>query len=251
MRIVVIGGSGLIGSKLVGRLRHGGHDVVAASPSTGVNTVTGDGLPEVMEGTDVVVDVANSPSFDAAIAWDFFFDSGNNLFAAENAARVKHHLALSVVGTDRLLDSGYFRAKLLQEDLVKESGIPYTIERSTQFFEFMRGIAGSSMDSQIVRLSPALTQPIAADDVAEALAQAAVRAPINGTLEVAGPEPYRLSDIVGRVLAETHDERLVVADPDAPYFGVHIEERTLVPGGSPYIAPTSLDAWLASGQLRV
>lgn len=251
MRIVVIGGSGLIGSRLVGRLRHGGHDVIAASPSTGVNTVTGDGLPEAMEGTDVVVDVANSPSFDAAVAWDFFFDSGNNLFAAENAARVKHHVALSVVGTDRLLDSGYFRAKLLQEDLVKESGIPYTIVRSTQFFEFMRGIAGSSMDNQIVRLSPALTQPIAADDVAEALAQAAVRSPINGTVEVAGPEPYRLSDVVGRVLAEAHDERLVVADPRAPYFGVHIEERTLVPGSNPYIAPTSLDAWLASGQLRI
>lgn len=249
MRIVVIGGSGLIGSKLVGRLRQGGHDVVAASPSSGVNTVTGDGLPEVMEGTDVVVDVANSPSFDSATAWDFFFDSGNNLVAAESAAKVKHHIALSVVGTDRLLDSGYFRAKLLQEDLVKESGIPYSIIRSTQFFEFMRGIAGSSMDSQVVRLSPALTQPIAADDVAETLAQTAVRPPVNGTVEVAGPEPYRLSDIVGRVLAEIHDERLVVADPEALYFGVHLEERTLVPGDNPHIAPTNLDAWLARGRL--
>jgi uncharacterized protein YbjT (DUF2867 family) len=251
MRIVVIGGSGLIGSRLVGLLRQGGHDVVAASPSSGVNTVSGDGLPEAMEGTDVVVDVANSPSFDSAVAWDFFFASGNNLFATETAAGVKHHVALSVVGTDRLLDSGYFRAKLLQEDLVRESGVPYTIVRSTQFFEFMRGIAGSSMDSQIVRLSPALTQPIAADDVAETLALTAVRAPVNGIVEVAGPEPYRLSDVVGRVLAETHDDRVVIADPSAPYFGVHIEERTLIPGANPRIAPTSLDAWLASGQLRV
>jgi uncharacterized protein YbjT (DUF2867 family) len=251
MRIVVIGGSGLIGSRLVGLLRQGGHDVVAASPSSGVNTVTGDGLPEAMEGTDVVVDVANSPSFDSAAAWDFFFASGNNLFATETAAKVKHHVALSVVGTDRLLDSGYFRAKLLQEDLVRESGVPYTIVRSTQFFEFMRGIAGSSMESQIVRLSPALTQPIAADDVAKTLALTAVRAPVNGIVEVAGPEPYRLSDVVGRVLAESHDDRIVIADPSAPYFGVHIEERTLIPGDNPRIAPTSLDAWLASGQLRV
>jgi uncharacterized protein YbjT (DUF2867 family) len=204
-----------------------------------------------MEGTDVVVDVANSPSFDSAVAWDFFFASGNNLIATETTAGVKHHVALSVVGTDRLLDSGYFRAKLLQEDIVRESGVPYTIVRSTQFFEFMRGIAGSSMESQVVRLSPALTQPIAADDVAETLALTAVHAPLNGILEVAGPEPYRLSDVVGRVLAETHDDRIVIADPGAPYFGVHIDERTLIPGDNPRIAPTSLDAWLASGQLRV
>jgi uncharacterized protein YbjT (DUF2867 family) len=245
MRIVVIGGSGLIGSKLVGLLRQGGHDVVAASPASGVNTVTGDGLPEAMEGTDVVIDVANSPSFDSAVAWDFFFASGNNLVATETSARVRHHIALSVVGTDRLLDSGYFRAKLLQEDLIRESGIPYTILRSTQFFEFMRSIAGSSMGSQVVRLPPALTQPIAADDVAETLALAAVWAPVNGIVEVAGPEPYRLSDVVGRVLAESHDERLVIADPEAPYFGVHIDDRSLVPSDNPRIAPTSLDAWLA------
>lgn len=251
MRIVVIGGSGLIGSRLVGLLRQGGHDVVAASPSSGVNTVSGDGLPEAMEGTDVVVDVANSPTFDSAVAWDFFFTSGNNLFAAETAAKVGHHIALSVVGTERLLDSGYFRAKLLQEDLVRESGIPYTILRSTQFFEFMRGIAGSNTESQIVRMPVALMQPVAADDVAEALALTATRQPVNGTVEIAGPEPYRMSDVVGRVLAMSHDDRLVIADANAPYFGVHLEERTLIPGDNPRIAPTSLEAWLASGQLRV
>jgi uncharacterized protein YbjT (DUF2867 family) len=249
MRILIIGGSGLIGSRLVGRLRQGGHHVIAASPSTGVNTVSGDGLPEAMEGTDVVVDVANSPSFDATVAWDFFFASGHNIFAAEKAAGVKHHIALSVVGTDRLLDSGYFRAKLLQEQLAQESAIPHTIARSTQFFEFMRSIAGSNTESPLVRLSPALTQPVAADDVAETLAQIAVRPPVNGTVEVAGPEPFRLCDIVGRVLAADHDERLVIADPRASYFGVHLEERTLLPDGRPHIAPTSIDAWLSRSGL--
>lgn len=251
MKIVVIGGSGLIGSKLVGRLRQGGHDVIAASPSSGVNTVTGDGLPEAMEDTQVVVDVANSPSFESAAAWDFFFTSGHNLLAAETAAGVKHHVALSVVGTDRLQDSGYFRAKLVQEDLVRESGLPYTILRSTQFFEFMGGIAGSNTESQVVRLSPALTQPVAADDVAEALARISLRAPTNGIVELAGPEPYRLSDIVGRVLAKVNDERLVIADPEARYFGVHLEEKTLIPATSPWVAPTSLDAWLSANTPRV
>jgi uncharacterized protein YbjT (DUF2867 family) len=250
MNIVVIGGSGLIGSKLVVLLRRGGRDVIAASPSSGVNTVTGEGLPEAMENAQVVIDVANSPSFEAAVAWDFFFQSGHNVFAAEKACGVKHHVALSVVGTDRLLDSGYFRAKLLQEDLVRKSGIPFTILRSTQFFEFMRGIAGSNMEGQVVRLSPALTQPVAADDVAETLALAALRPPVNGTIELAGPELFRLSDIVGRVLAAHHDERLVVADARASYFGVHLEERTLIPSGQPRIAPTSLDAWLALSSPR-
>jgi uncharacterized protein YbjT (DUF2867 family) len=247
---VVIGGSGLIGTKLVGRLRQGGHDVVAASPSSGVNTVTGDGLPDAMEDAQVVVDVANSPSFDGAVAWDFFFTSGHNILAAEAAAGVKHHVALSVVGTDRLLDSGYFRAKLVQEELIRESGIPYTILRSTQFFEFMGGMASANTESQIVRLSPALTQPVAADDVAETLAQISLRAPVNGIVELAGPEPFRLSDIVGRVLAVNHDERLVIADPDAKYFGVHLQERTLIPSENPYIAPTNLDAWLSRNQPR-
>jgi uncharacterized protein YbjT (DUF2867 family) len=250
VKIVVIGGSGLIGTKLVGRLRQGGHDVVAASPSSGVNTVTGDGLPDAMEDAQVVVDVANSPSFDGAVAWDFFFTSGHNILAAEAAAGVKHHVALSVVGTDRLLDSGYFRAKLVQEELIRESGIPYTILRSTQFFEFMGGMASANTESQIVRLSPALTQPVAADDVAETLAQISLRAPVNGIVELAGPEPFRLSDIVGRVLAVNHDERLVIADPDAKYFGVHLQERTLIPSENPYIAPTNLDAWLSRNQPR-
>ena len=246
MKIVVIGGSGLIGSRLVGLLRQGGHDVIAASPSSGVNTVSGDGLPEAMEGTEVVVDVANSPSFDGAVAWDFFFNSGHNLFAAESAAGVKHHIALSVVGTEHLLESGYFRAKQLQEQLIEESRVPYTILRATQFFEFISGIAGFSTQDQIVRLPPALAQPVAADDVAETLAQLALRAPANRTVELAGPQAYRLSDVVGRVLAVNHDERLVIADPKAGYFGVLIGERTLVPATDhPLIGAISLDTWLA------
>lgn len=251
MKVVVIGGSGLIGSRVVARLRQGGHQVVAASPSTGVNTVSGDGLPEAMENTDVVVDVANSPSFEAEAAKEFFYASGQNLLAAESVAGVKHHIALSVVGTERLLDSGYFRAKLLQEELIQRSGLPYTILRATQFYEFMGGIAGSNANGGVVRLSPALTQPVAADDVAETLAQISLRSPTNGTVELAGPQPYRLSDIVGRVLATVHDERMVVADPDARYFGVHLDERTLIPGENPWIAPTSLDTWLAHNVPRV
>lgn len=246
MKIVVIGGSGLIGSRLVGRLRQGGHFVVAASPSTGVNTVTGDGLPEAMENTEVVIDVANSPSFDGTVARDFFFASCHNLFAAENAAGVRHHVALSVIGTDHLLDSGYFRAKQLQEQLIEKSGVPYTILRSTQFFEFMLGIAASGTQNQIVRLPPAFTQPVAADDVAETLAQLALRPPANGRLEVAGPQPYRLSDVVGRVLALNHDERLVISDPAATYFGIHIGEQALVPvTARPFIGAIDLDEWLA------
>ena len=251
MKIVVIGGSGLIGSKLVNRLRQGAHQVIAASPSSGVNTVTGDGLPEVMEDAEVVVDVANSPSFEGAAAWDFFFKSGHNLLAAESAARVKHHVALSVVGTDRLQDSGYFRAKLVQEQLIQESAIPYTILRSTQFFEFMGGIAGSNTESRIVRLSPAMMQPVAADDVAETLARISLRSPVNGIVELAGPEPYRLSDIVGRVLSEVKDDRLVIADPEAKYFGVHLDDKTLIPISDPWVAPTSLDAWLEHNTPRV
>ncbi|ODT74269.1 MAG: NmrA family transcriptional regulator [Pelagibacterium sp. SCN 64-44] len=251
MKIVVIGGSGLIGSRLVGRLRQGGHFVVAASPSTGVNTVTGDGLPEAMEDAQVVIDVANSPSFEGAVAWDFFFTSCHNLFAAESAAGVRHHLALSVVGTDHLLDSGYFRAKYLQEQLIAESGVPYTILRATQFFEFMGGIAASSTQDRIVRLPPALTQPVAADDVAETLAQLAVRPPANGRLELAGPQPYRLSDVVDRVLAVNHDERLVISDPSATYFGIRIDERALIPGpGQPFIGAIGLDDWLARNHLQ-
>jgi uncharacterized protein YbjT (DUF2867 family) len=252
MKIVVIGGSGLIGSKLVGRLRQGGHFVVAASPSTGVNTVTGDGLPEAMENAEVVIDVANSPSFDGAVARDFFFASCHNLFAAEKAAGVGHHLALSVIGTDQLLESGYFQAKQLQEQLIADSGLPYTILRSAQFFEFMLGIAASGTQDRIVRLPPAFTQPVAADDVAETLAQLAVRPPANGRLELAGPQPYRLSDVVGRVLAENHDERPVISDPAATYFGVHIGERALVPvTARPFTGTIGLDDWLARHRPQV
>lgn len=245
MKVVVIGGTGLIGSKLVGLLREGAHEVIAASPMSGVNTVTGDGLSEAMEGAEIVIDVANSPSFESPVAWDFFFASGNNLMAVEKAAGIKHHVTLSVVGTDRMLDSGYFRAKLMQEDLVRSSGLPYTILRSTQFFEFMGGIANSNAQSQLVRLSPALVRPVAADDVAEALGEVAVTAPLYRIAEFAGPEEFRLCDAVGRVLAANHDERLVVADARAPYFGIQLQERTLLPQGEPSTAPTSLDDWIA------
>jgi uncharacterized protein YbjT (DUF2867 family) len=244
MNIVVIGGSGLIGSRLVGRLRQGGHEVIAASPASGVNTVTGDGLPEALEGADIVIDVANSPSLDGAAAWDFFFASGNNLMAAERAAGVGHHIALSVVGTDRLQQSGYFRAKLLQEQLVRDSGRPHTIVRSTQFFEFMDRIAGPSPLAQVLRLSPAFVQPIAADDVAESLAAVAFEAPADGILEIAGPQSFHLNELVGRVLAARLDERLVVADPDAPYFGVRLSDLTLVPGHDARLARTTFEEWL-------
>jgi len=252
MRILVIGGSGLIGSRVVTRLRQGAHEVIAASPSTGVNTVTGDGLPEAMEGTDVVIDVANSPSFDSAVAWDFFFNAGNNIVAAEKAAGVKHHVALSVVGTEQLQDSGYFRAKALQEQIIEEGNVPYTILRATQFFEFLSGVAGFSVgEDRIVRLPPALMQPVAADDVGETLAQIALRAPVNDRVELAGPQAYRLSDAIDRVLAATHDERLVIADPKAKYFGVTIGERTLVPAGDrPFIGAVTLDDWLAGNRSR-
>ncbi len=245
MKIVIIGGTGLIGSKLVGRLRGEGHDAVAAAPATGVNTVTGDGLAEVLEEAQVVVDVANSPSFDAVPAQEFFAAAGRNLLAAEAAAGVAHHVTLSVVGTERLLDSGYFRAKLLQEDLVRQSGRPYTILRSTQFFEFMNGIPASNAEGGIIRLSPALVQPVAADDVAAALAEIALEPPVNGTIELAGPDIFPLAGIVGRALAAASDERIVVPDPHARYFGVELGEHTLVPSSLPRIGPTTFAAWVA------
>ncbi|HEY0524247.1 MAG TPA: SDR family oxidoreductase, partial [Stellaceae bacterium] len=244
MKIVVIGGSGLIGTKLVSRLRPKGHEVVAASPNSGVNTVTGEGLAEAIAGARVVVDLANSPSFEDEAALEFFETSGRNLMAAEKAAGVKHHVALSVVGTDRLLESGYFRAKMAQENLIKASGLPYTIVRSTQFFEFMGAIAQSGTVGQTVRLSPALFQPIASDDVADAMADVALGPPVNGTIEIAGPERAPIDELVGRFLSATHDPRRVVADAHAGYFGIEVNDQSLTPGDNPRIGTISLKDWL-------
>ena len=245
MKIVVIGGSGLIGTKLVKKLRQLGHEVVAASPASGVNTITGEGLPEALAGAQVVVDVANSPSFEDKAVLEFFETSGRNLLAAEAAAGVGHHVALSVVGTDRLPESGYLRAKMAQENLIKASKIPYTIVRSTQFFEFMGGIAQSSTVGQTVRLSPALVQPIASDDVADAMADVTVGAPVNGTIEIAGPEPLRLDQLVRRFLSATQETREVVTDIHARYFGAELNDQSLTPGDNPRIAPTRFEDWLS------
>ena len=245
MKIVVIGGSGLIGSKLVDRLRDDGHDVVSASPNAGVNTVTGEGLAEALVGARVVVDVANSPSFDDRAALDFFERSGRNLLAAEAAAGIKHHLALSVVGTDRLLESGYFRAKMAQEKLIKGSGIPYTILHSTQFFEFINSIAKSGADDDVIRLSPARVQPIASDDVVAALADLAVGPPVNGIVEVAGPESFPLDQFARTALAAINDHRQVIADVHARYFGALLNDDTLLPAENPRFAPTTFNDWLS------
>lgn len=245
MKIVVIGGSGLIGTNLVGRLRQNGHEVVAASPSSGVNTITGDGLAEVLVGAQVVVDVANSPSFEARAVLEFFETSGRNLLAAEAAAGVGHHVALSVVGTERLLESGYFPAKLAQEKLIKDSGIPYTILRATQFFEFVGAIIQAGTDGDVIRLSPALFQPIASDDVAAALADLAVAPPVNGMIEVAGPEPLPLDKLARQFLAAKGDCRQVIADVHARYFGAAIDDRSLTPGEHPRLGPTRFEEWLS------
>jgi uncharacterized protein YbjT (DUF2867 family) len=243
MKIVVIGGTGLIGSKLVSRLRQYGHEVVAASPAAGVNTITGEGLAEALAGAQVVVDVANSPSFEDKAALDFFETSGRNLLAAESAAGVGHHLALSVVGTDRLLESGYFRAKMAQESLIKSSGIGYTILHSTQFFEFIDSIIKSGTDGDLVRLSPAFTQPIAADDVADALAELAVGPPLNAIVEVAGPELYHLDQLARDVLAASGDRREVITDAHARYYGAVLDDQTLTPGDHPRFGPTRFEDW--------
>jgi len=244
MKIVVIGGTGLIGSKTVDRLNQRGHEAIAAAPSTGVDTITGEGLADAMAGAEVVVDVSNSPSFEEEAATSFFQTAGKNLTAAEVAAGVRHHVALSVVGTDRLQDSGYFRAKLAQEKLIKASPIPYTLIHATQFFEFLRAIAQFSMVDGAVRLPPVQFRPMAAQDVASAIAEAALAAPLNGTIEVAGPELFTLDEPVRRVLARDGDPREVIADPAAPYFGVAVEDRTLVPGPDARLGPTGLDWWL-------
>ncbi len=245
MKIVVIGGSGLIGTKLVHTLRQLGHEVVAASPSSGVNTITGEGLAEALAGAQVVVDVANSPSFEDKAVLEFFETSGDNLLAAEEATGVGHHVALSVVDTDRLLQSGYFRAKMAQEDLIKASKVPYTIVRSTEFFEFLNGIAQSATDGQTVRLSPAFVQPVVSDDVAAALADITLGEPVNGTVELAGPERLNLDELVRRFLRAKQDPRQVVADVHARYFGAELNDQSLTPGDNPRIGPTRFEEWLS------
>lgn len=245
MKIVVIGGSGLIGTKVVSRLRQKGHEVVAASPNSGVNTVTGEGLAEALAGARVVVDLANSPSFEDKAALEFFETSGRNLLAAEAAAGVTHHVALSVVGTDRLLEMGYFRAKMAQEDLIKASGIPYTIVRSTQFFEFTGAIAQAGTVGQTAHLSPVLFQPIASDDVADAVADVTLGDPVNGTIEIAGPDRVPIDELVGRFLSATHDPRTVVADAHARYFGIEVNDQSLIPGDNPRIGATRFEDWLS------
>lgn len=245
MKIVVIGGTGLIGSKLVKQLTARGHEAVAASPNTGVNTLTGEGLAQALVGAQVVVDVANSPSFEDKAVLDFFETSGRNLLAAEAAAGVQHHVALSVVGTERLQASGYFRAKLAQEKLIRAASIPYTIVHATQFMEFLGGIAQAGTEGQTVRLSPALVQPIASDDVATAMADAALGAPVNGTIEIAGPERVGLAALVRRYLAAIGDARTVVADAGASYFGVQLDDRSLTPGDAPRLGAITFETWMA------
>lgn len=245
MKIVVIGGSGLIGSKVVNKLRVGGHEVIAASPASGINTITGEGLDAALAGTQVVLDVANSPSFEDKAVFEFFQTSGRNLLAAEAKAGVKHHVALSVVGTDRLTESGYFRAKIEQERLIRESKIPYTIVHSTQFFEFLGSIAQSGADGDTVHLSPAYVQPIASDDVAAAVADYTVGSPLNAVVEIAGPDRVRLSDLVQRYLKASNDPRTVVPDVHARYFGAELKDDTLVPGPNPRIGALDFDAWFA------
>src|SRR5436190_585556 len=246
MKIVVIGGTGLIGTKLVNNLRERGHEVMAASPSSGVNTFTGEGLAEALKDAQVVVDVANAPQWDDKAVLEFFETAGRNLLAAEAAAGVRHHVALSVVGADRLPASGYLRAKVAQENLIKASGIPFTIVRSTQFFEFVKGIAQSAAEGQTVRLSPGLMQPIAADDVAAALTDIAVGEPVNDTVEIAGPEPIRMDEFVRRFLSAAGDARKVTEDVHAQYFGTELNDQSLVPGpgDNPRLGPTHYDDWL-------
>jgi len=244
MKIVVIGGTGLVGSKLVEKLREHGHEAVPASPDSGVNALTGEGLAEVLEGAQVVVDVSNSPSFEDEAVLTFFETSTRNILEAEAAAGVGHHVALSVVGTDRLSESGYFRGKIAQEKLIEESPMPYSIVHATQFFEFVKSIADAATDGDTVRLAPVLIQPMAADDVAAAVGRTAVGPPVNGIVEVAGPEQFRLDELIRRGLEERDDPRDVVADPDARYFGAKLDERTLVPGDGAAFAETRFEDWL-------
>jgi len=251
MKIVVIGGTGLIGSKVVANLRQLGHQVIAASPATGVNTITGEGLAEAMNNTDVVVDLANSPSFEDKAVLEFFQTAGSNLLAAEINAGVKHHIALSIVGVDLMQDSGYMRAKLVQENLIKKSGVPYTIVRSTQFLEFLAGIANQATDGNDVHISTVQFQPIASDDVAAFVTQAAVAGPINGFIEIAGPDRYTQSDIIAQYLQKTNDPRKVIANGKAQYFGAQISDTALVPAGKANLGTITFEKWLDSSKTRV
>jgi uncharacterized protein YbjT (DUF2867 family) len=250
MKIVVIGGTGLIGSKTVAILRQGGHEAIAASPNTGVNTITGEGLAQALAGAQVVVDLANAPSWEDKAVLEFFETSGRNLLAAEAAAGVRHHIALSIVGTDRSPDNGYFRAKVAQEKVIESSRIPYTIIRSTQFMEFLGGIANSSTNGNIVRISPGLFQPIAADDVAAIVADVALAAPRSGIVEIAGPERAPFNEIIARYLKAIGDPRQVVSDPEARYFGGRVEERSLVPLGEARLGRIGLDEWVRRSQAK-
>jgi uncharacterized protein YbjT (DUF2867 family) len=246
MKIVVIGGTGLIGSKLVEKLKSHGHEAVAAAPNTGVNTLTGEGLAEVLKGSSVVVDVSNAPSWEDSAVMNFFETSTRNLLTHETVAGVRHHVALSVVGTERLLEGGYFRAKLAQEKLIKSSPIPYSIVHATQFFEFVKGIADGSTDGKTVHLPPVLIQPMAAEDVASAVCRVALGSPLNGTLEIGGPEQFRLDEFVRRGLAARKDPRNVVADPQARYTGIKVGETTLVPGGDARLGVSHFEDWLTA-----
>jgi uncharacterized protein YbjT (DUF2867 family) len=244
MKIVVIGGTGLVGSKLVNKLQKHGHEAVAASPNTGINSITGEGLADALKGASVVVDVTNSPSWEDAAVLKFFETSTRNLLTYEAAAGVGHHVAVSVVGTERLLESGFFRAKLAQENLIKASCIPYTIVRATQFFEFLKGLADISVDGDKVHLSPVLFQPMAADDVATAVGKIAVGPPVNSIVEIGGPEQVRLDELVRRSLASLNDPREVIADPNARYSGAKVSEKTLLPGNDARLGETRFETWL-------
>jgi|SRR5215472_5214261 len=251
MKIVVIGGTGLIGSKLVNKLREQGHEAVAAAPNTGVNTITGEGLAEALKGAAVVADVSNAPDWEDTAVMKFFETSTRNLLAAEAPAGVRHHVALSVVGTERMLESGYFRAKMAQENLIKSSSIPYSIVHATQFYEFVKGIADFSTDANKVRLPPVLIQPMAADDVASGVASVAVGPPVNGTVEIGGPEQFRLDELVRRGLAAWKDPREVIADPQAHYYGIAVSENTLVPGNDARLADTTFATWLTQSAAQI
>ncbi|CAB3768913.1 SDR family oxidoreductase [Paraburkholderia humisilvae] len=248
MNIVVIGGTGLIGRKVVKNLRARGHSVIAASPASGVNTITGEGLRDALVGANVVIDLSNSPSFEDQAVLEFFETSGRNLFAAEIEAGVQHHVALSIVGTDRLAQSGYFRGKIAQEKRIRESGVPYTIIQSTQFFEFLSGISQSGSEGKNVRIPSAFFQPISSDDVAAAVADFVVESPRNGVVEIAGPDRVRLAELVRRYLIATDDARNVIEDPQARYFGAELDDDTLVPRANARLGATHFDTWFAQSQ---